>query len=71
MGTFPTRRHKAAIVVLVILGMLGNFGQAIAGGFAYTIGFLIGLTATSTLVVFFVSIIITKLAEWTTPNPDA
>jgi len=61
MGTFPTRVHKIVIVVWVMLSLIANMGAAFDGGLGYTLGYILGMTAMATLVVFFASVVIGKL----------
>jgi len=61
MGTFPSRVHKIVIVVWVMLSLIANMGAAFEGGLGYTFGYILGMTAMATLVVFFASVVIGKL----------
>jgi hypothetical protein len=71
MGTFPTRVHKIVIVGWVMLSMIANMEAAFAGGFGYTLGYILGMAAMATLVVFFVSVIIRKVRSLGSTDPDA
>jgi len=71
MGTFPSRVHKIVIVVWVMLSLIANMGAAFDGGLGYTLGYILGMTAMATLVVFFASVIIGKVRSLGSAEPDA
>jgi len=71
MGTFPTRWHKIVIVGWVMLSLIANMEAAFDGGLSYTLGYILGMAAMATLVVFFASLVIGKLREWNAPPADA
>jgi len=71
MGTFPSRVHKIVIVGWVMLSLIANMEAAFAGGFGYTFGYILGMAAMATLVVFFASVIIGKVRSLASAEPDA
>jgi len=70
MGTFPTRLHKIVIVGWVMLTFIANMGAAFEGGLGYTLGYIVGMFAMATLVVFITSLIIGKVRSLGSPEPD-
>jgi hypothetical protein len=71
MGTFPTRWHKIVIVGWVMLTMIANMGTVFEEGLSYALGYILGMVAMATLVVFFASLVIGKLRQWNAPPADA
>jgi len=55
----------------VMLSLIANMGAAFEGGLGYTLGYILGMTAMATLLVFFASLVIGKLREWNAPPADA
>jgi hypothetical protein len=71
MGTFPSRVHKIVIVGWVMLSLIANMDPAFEGGLSYTFGYILGMTAMATLVVFFASVVIGKVRSLGSTEPDA
>ena len=71
MATFPSRGHKIVIVGWVMLSLIANMEAAFDGGLGYTLGYILGMVAMATLVVFFASVVIGKLRSLRSPDPDA
>ena len=71
MGTFPTRLHKIVIVGWVMLTFIANMGAAFEGGLGYTLGYILGMFAMATLVVFIASLIIGKVRSLRSQETEA
>jgi hypothetical protein len=54
-----------------MLSLIANMGAAFDGGLGYTLGYILGMTAMATLVVFFASVIIGKVRSLGSTEPDA
>jgi len=54
-----------------MLTFIANMGAAFEGGLGYTLGYILGMFAMATLVVFIASLIIGKVRSLRSPEPDA
>jgi hypothetical protein len=63
--------HKIVIVGWVMLSLIANMGPALDGGLGYTLGYILGMLAMATLVVFLASVIIGKVRSLRSPETDA
>ena len=60
MGIFPHRWQKILFAVLVITTIVARLPALIAEGIAFNLGFLLGVVASSMIVVVVLAIIIDK-----------